>query len=139
MIGPSDHLGVCATPIVKCETARTHFFSACDDRRFAGGDQKSDFFGRRLVGNECGRATFVGHKACTSQPIDSLTVRHRLKGQLKVECGFACKPSGDHLGRVGAALEWQGPVQVTSVNLGSGLYIVHGAYPLDGTWKEDQT
>src|SRR5258706_5277640 len=139
MIGPSDHLGVCATPIVKCETARAHFLSACDDRGFAGGDQETDFLGRCLVGNECGRAALVAYKTCASQPIDSFSVRHRLKGQLKVEWGFTCKPSGDHLGRVGAALEWQGPVQVTSVNLSSGLYVIHGAYPLDGTWNEDQT
>src|SRR5260370_34189858 len=117
MIGPSDLLGVCATPIVKCETARTHFFSACDDRRFAGGDQKSDFFGRRLVGNECGGATLVAYKTCASQPIDSFAVRHRLKRQLKGEWGFAFKPSGDHRRRMGAAVEWQGPRHVDLVEI----------------------
>src|SRR5216684_8640107 len=140
MIGPSDHLGVCATPIVKCEIARADFISACHDRRFSRRDQKADFLRRRLVDNECGRAALVAHQACTSQPVYSFAVLHRLGGrQLKMEWGFACKPSRDYLGRVGATLERQDPAKVTSVNLGSGLYIVHGAYPFDSTWKEDQT
>src|ERR1700736_2064283 len=123
MIVPSDHVGVSATPIVKCETARAHFFFTCHNRRLAGGDEKTDFLRRRLVSDECGRTTLVAHQARTSQPVDSFSVRHRLRcRQLNVEWGFACKPSGDYLGRMGAALEWQGPVQVTSVNLSSGLY-----------------
>src|SRR5712664_1572878 len=140
MIGPGDHLGVCASPIVKCQIPGTDLIPACHDRKFSRCDQKTDFLRRRLVGDECGGTTLVAHQACTSQPVDSFAVWRRVRGrQLKVEWGFACKPSRDYLGRVGATLEWQGSVQVISVNLGSGLYVVHGAYSLDGLWNEDQT
>src|SRR6266436_1490356 len=140
MIGPSDHLRVCATPIVKCETARAHLFSSCNDRRSTGGDQKADSLRWRLISDEYGRATFVAHQSCASQPVDRLSGWHRLGGrQLKAEWGFPCKPSRDYLRGARPALELQDPVQVTLVNLGSSLYVVRGAYPLDGIRNKDQT
>jgi len=135
MIGPSDHLRVCAAPIVKCQTARAHVFSSSYDRRPAGRDQKTDFVLRRLVGDQCSRAAFVTlcvHRSASRQICCSLRAR-----QLKVKWGFPRKPGGDYFGRVREALEWQDPVHITSVNLDSSFYIVCGSHSLDGIWNKD--